>query len=344
MGNKKVEVKKDDVKKDGTFNMDSVIEPIQYEELQVPTTPETRFVEPETRNYMATGPKDLVSCLSNKRIIVKHLPKETGLVSNPKHVLYGGMAENAVIYYTVPMLQTGKLVNVLTNEEKDYLEYIMGLEYNALSIYRKENNYWENLQVRLTKQDNILDLSSPDDYIKYKVLLANKDEIAPSMEAAQNRPKATYKFVIVEEGEEISQAKNEMTLTMRAFVKFGEYQKDYYTLKTIYELIDGRPVAANTSLDFLLTSVGKIVKSNPSLFLTVCEDKYLEAKVLIKRAIEAGIIANRGNFLYLTSNNTPLCDNNEEPTLSIAAKFISLPKNQELKFSIEAKLKAMDNE
>ena len=343
MGKKKVEVTKEDVKKDGTFNMGTVVEPIQYEELEIPQEV-YRPKAPIVRTFSSSKERELVSCLKNRKVIIKHLPKETGLVTNPNHVLYGGMAENAVKYYTVPMLQSGKLVNVLTDEEKDYLEYIMGLEYNTLSIYRKDNNYWENLQVRLTKQDNILDLSSPDDYIKYKVLLANKDEIAPSMDAAQNRPKATYKFVIIEEGEEISQAKNEMTMTMRAFIKFGEFQKDFYALKTIYELIDGRPVAANTSLDFLLTSVGKIVKSNPSLFLTVCEDKFLDAKILIKRAIEAGIIANRGNFLYLTSNNTPLCDNNEEPTLSIAAKFISLPKNQELKFSIEGKLKALENE
>jgi len=38
----------------------------------------------------------------------------------------------------------------------------MGLEYNALSIYKKVDNYWENNMVRLTKQDNILDLSDPE--------------------------------------------------------------------------------------------------------------------------------------------------------------------------------------
>nr|DAU83986.1 MAG TPA: hypothetical protein [Crassvirales sp.] len=104
------------------------------------------------------------------------------MVTNPKHILYGGMAENAVKYFTVPQLESGKLVNVLTDDEKNFLEEIMGLEYNALSIYKKENNYWHNRQVRLLKQDNILDLSDPEQYIKYKILLANKDEIAPSLQ------------------------------------------------------------------------------------------------------------------------------------------------------------------
>ena len=106
-----------------------------------------------------------VNCLRNERIIVKHVPKETGLVKDPKHILYGGMAENAVRWLTVPKLSSGAFVNVLTNSEKAYLEEIMGLEYNALSIYNKVDNFWDNYQVRLTKQDNILNLADPEDYI-----------------------------------------------------------------------------------------------------------------------------------------------------------------------------------
>ena len=36
-----------------------------------------------------------VNILRNERVIVRHIPKETGMVTNPKHVLYGGMAEGA---------------------------------------------------------------------------------------------------------------------------------------------------------------------------------------------------------------------------------------------------------
>ena len=34
----------------------------------------------------------IINCLRNERIIVKHVPKETGIVRDPKHILYGGMA------------------------------------------------------------------------------------------------------------------------------------------------------------------------------------------------------------------------------------------------------------
>lgn len=281
----------------------------------------------------------LVNCLQNKKITVKHIPKESGMITDPRHILYGGMADNAVIFYTVPQLSSGKFVNVLTNEEKEYLEYIMGLEFNALSVYRKDDNFWENLQVRLTKTDNILDLSSPEDYIKYKVLLANKDLIAPSMEELQDRPKATYKFVIIEEGEVTSKARKEMTSMMRAYTEFGKIENDASVLRTVIELVDGRPVADNTKLEFLQTQVNKIIQSNTTTFLRVLEDKYFDNKVLIKEAINAGIIANKGNYLYHLKTNQPLCNNGEEPTLSIAARFLGEPKNQTLKFSIQENLK-----
>lgn len=95
--------------------------------------------------------KEMINCLRQERILVRHIPKEGGMISNPKHILYGGMAENAVRYFTVPKLSSGMYVNVLTDKEKEFLEEVMGLEYNTLSIYKKVDNYWENNMVRLTK-------------------------------------------------------------------------------------------------------------------------------------------------------------------------------------------------
>lgn len=308
---------------------------IEYKELEIPS--KEHVEEKEVKRSPAK--KSTRSCLQNKRIIVRHVPKESGMITDPKHVLYGGMAENAVRYYTTPMLQSGKFANVLTNEEKDFLEEEMGLDYNALSIYKKVDNYWENLYVRLTKQDNYLDLRDPEDYIKYKILLANKETIAPSISVLQDFPKATYQFVLIEEGQEASVAKKSMDSVMEAYTKFGEIKNDFYLLKTLIELIDGRPVADNSKLIFLQTKVNNIIQSNVDVFLRTVNDEYIETKVLIKRAISEGIISNRGNYLYLTRDNRPLCNNNEEPTLSIAAKYLDLPKNQELKFSIQSNLK-----
>ena len=290
--------------------------------------------------------EDLVSCLRNERIVVRHVPKLTGMWgNNPKHILAGGMAEGASRVFVVPRLSSGMFVNVLTDKEKAFLEDIMGLEYNALSIYKKVDNFWDDSnenginKVRLTKQDNYFNLSDPEDYIRYKILLANKDFVAPSLQVLQDSPKATYQFVIISEGEETKTAKNNMSATMRCYKEFGKIEDDIETFRVIIETIDGRPTSKTAKLEFLQTKANDLIQADSKIFLRVITDPMLSTKVLIKRSIEAGLISNRGNYLYLRSDNTPLCEANEEPTLNIAAKYLNSPKHQEVKFALEAKLK-----
>ena len=49
---------------------------------------------------------EYVSCLRKEKITVRYIPKESGMITNPKHVFYGGMAENAVRMFTVPILES----------------------------------------------------------------------------------------------------------------------------------------------------------------------------------------------------------------------------------------------
>ncbi len=288
----------------------------------------------------------LVNCLRNERIIVRHVPKLTGMWgNNPKHILAGGMAEGAVRTFVVPRLSSGMFVNVLTDKEKLFLEEVMGLEYNALSVYKKVDNFWDDSnenginKVRLTKQDNYLNLADPEDYIRYKILLANKDYIAPSLQALQDAPKATYQFVIISEGEETKVAKSNMSTTMLCYKEFGKVEDDIDILRVIVETIDGRPTSQTAKLEFLQTKINSLIQADSKIFLKVITDPMLSTKVLIKKAIEAGLISNRGNYLYLRKDNTPLCEANEEPTLNTAAKYLNSPKHQEIKFALEAKLK-----
>lgn len=319
-------------------------ESLEMTELEKPVTeaPATR-----TAKKPIKAETQLVSCLRNERVIVRHIPKQSGMVTNPRHILYGGMAENAKKTFVVPRLSSGVFVNVLTDSEKAYLEEIMGLEYNALSVYKRpeSENYWNDgndtgiSRVTLGKDDNYLNLADPEDYIRYKILLANKDFIAPSMQAIEDSPKETYQFVIIAEGEETKMAKNNMSYTMRCYKEFGKVEEDADTLRTIIELIDGRPTSPHSKLEFLQTKANNLIQADSKLFLRVVTDPLLSTKVLIKKAIAANLISNRGNYLYMRNDNSPLCESNEEPTLNIAAKYLNSPKHQEIKFGIEAKLK-----
>ena len=213
------------------------------------------------------------------------------------------------------------------------------------SVFNKVNNFWDDSnpegisKVTLMKQDNYFNLADPEDYIRYKILLANKDYIAPSLQVLQDQPKVTYQFVIIAEGEETKSAKQNMSATMQCYKEYGKIEDDFNTLRVIVETIDGRPTAPNVKIEFLQTKVNELIQANSKLFLKVISDPLLNTKVLIKRSIEAGLIFKKGDFHYLRSDGNPLCEANEEPTLNIAAKYLNSPKHQEVKFTLEAKLK-----
>ena len=288
--------------------------------------------------------KPLVNCLKNEQIIIRYLPRQSRMVTNPKHVLFGGMAENATRTFVVPMLSSGRYVNVLTDSEKDFLEELMGLPPNALSIYKKVDNFWDDAneagisKVTLRKQDNYLNLANVEDYIRYKSLLANKDYIAPSLEALETNPKATYQFVILTEDSETQSAKKGMTTLMQCYTAYGKIEDEVDTLRVIIETLTGVRVHKNTKKEFLQTKVNELIQGNSKMFLKVATDPMLSTKVLIRRCVEEGLIAHRGNQYYIKDGNIPMCEDGE-PTLNVAAQWINLPKNQEIKLSLEAKLK-----
>ena len=329
--------KKEEVKNEEQFDFVETPVELPKREIKSESKPSARIEESKP---------DYINCLRKERIIVRHLNKHTGLkINDPKHVFYGGMAENAVKTYTVPMSDTGTFVNILTEDEQRYLEDALGLEYKALSPYKKTDNFWDDSneygisRVMLQKQDNYFDLSIPEDYIKYKILLANKNLIAPSLQVLEDTPRATYEYVIISENEETKVAKKSMNATMECYVEFGAVKDDRDILRTVIEILDGRPTASNVKLDWLQTKANELIQADAKGFLRVIKDPMLKTKVLIKASIEAGLISKRGDFLYLRKDGTPLCNDDEEPTLNIAAKYLNEPKHQEVKFYLEAQLK-----
>lgn len=310
-------------------------------------TPIEKPVKPTSKRGIAAEHYESAepySCLRNERVIVRFRPKQGWMgITNPKHVLSGGFAEGATRTFCVPRLASGMYVNVLTDNEKKYLEEIMGLEYNALSVYKKEDNFWDDSnengisRVKLSKQDNYFNLADPEDYIRYKILLANKDYIAASLQELEDHPKSTYQFVIIGEHDETKSASKMMSTTMNCYKEYGKIEDDIDTLRTIIEIIDGRPTSPHSKIEFLQTKVNNLIQTDAKLFLKVVTDPLLQTKVLIKKAVENHVIQNRDGHYYY--KNIPLCNDGEEATLTCAAKYLASPRNQELSFGIQAKLK-----
>lgn len=294
--------------------------------------------KPKRSKKKAVESEELVNCLRNELVRVDYIKVADYKAPNKEHPWYGGLSDGARISLVLPTLRDGvTYVDPLTKDEKNFLEDYMGLEPNALSIYKRENNFWDNRQVILSKEGIVLDLSVPNDYISYKILLANKDIVAPSPKAYKEKPLATYRFVLTTNTQRISEFKEKVSIKANAWKAYSNVEGNADMLRVIVETLTGKAVDANTDIDFLKEAVVDIIDTNPAQFTSTANDPLLPAKILIYKGVDNGVINKRGDFYYY--NNVPLCEKNSDPTITVAAAYISKPKNQEIKFSIEAKLK-----
>lgn len=282
-----------------------------------------------------------INPLRNERLLVRFVPHENNSVgTNKAHVMYGGRADGTTDSLCVPMLRsTGAYKNILTNAEKDFLEEALGLDYNALSVYKKENNYWDNYRVQIPVKEGLhLNLADPEDYIKYKVLIANTDLVAPSVQDRMERPKATYLYEIVRKDEEMSLENAKMDATMRSYKEFGKIEEDFDTMRVLVELLDGRPYSQTEKPEFLRSRINTLIQTDAKAFLNAITDPLLHSKVILRRATELGKLSKRGDYYYLAADGSPLCGPNENPTLSIAARYINEPAHQDIKFLLESEV------
>lgn len=273
--------------------------------------------------------------LKNEKVTVKYIVRENSSIKDPKHVAYGGLFATAEISVPAPTLDNNKMKNLLTNEEKAGLEHILkGLN---LSIYgdfwKKEAHEKGILPIYLGKSELTLDLSDPYDYIKYKVLKASPIVAANFSEI---RNKATYRFVMTSEGEEMSREKDKVGYKVMAFEAYVAIKNDKAVLRYVLRNL-GKYTSKNQKLDFLQVETSKLIEKDPSMFVSVAADKQLAVKVLIEECVENGIVTRKDEKYYDLDGN-PLSDG-ETPSMTVAAGYLSSPLGQEMRLALEAKLK-----
>lgn len=283
--------------------------------------------------------KEMYTCLRNEKIHVKYIPRATDMVKDPRHVLYGGLADKAAIEYVVPILRSnGAFVNVLTNDEKRFLEHYMGLNEDDLSVHKKKDNFWSTFSVRLTKDGAILDLKDPVDYIKYKVLRANPDYIAESLQALEDRPRPTYRFVMVTDESENKKSLEKLNNSSKAYMLLGQYQSDPDVLKVILEALDGRPCSDQIKKEALLSKLQDHISADAKMFVKYADDELLKFKVLLRKAIIKKLVYRKGDYYYLAKDGSPMCGAGEDPTYTSAVRYLANPANQKELFSIQEKV------
>jgi len=271
--------------------------------------------------------------LPNKKIEIRPIKKPTPFIPNVSHEA-SFLAPRAKRVYSTPVAKNGQYVAFLTEEERTFLESResgLGLRENDLSFYKKEDNYYDSLEVVLDKSTLTWDLSNPQNYIMYKMLLANTDEIAPSEHMIKRKP--TFKYVIVDLEEAIEQRAKEVDLEELAWEHFGKIKKSRTKMINMLKVF-GKRVSDNSSDDFLKSELKKIMDSPGGFdkFINLCEDKDFDLKVLIEDALINGVLIKDRNKYMFTDGEMLGVD------LFDTIKTLNDPKNQNTLLMLKAKL------
>jgi len=274
-------------------------------------------------------------CLENKTLIIKFHARPRGFINDPRHVLYGGMIEGGIRVFSTPLLKNGDYKNVLTNDEKEYLEDYMQLGKGGLSVYKKENNYWDGIRVKLEKGENFFNMASPEDYIKAKVALSQENIVAPSFDEVKN--KLSYMFYAVKDGERDLDLHRKLTAKQEAYKVYGKFEDERDVLEYVCKAIRGSSVSKNTSLKTIQGWIGDIIESNTKEFLIVLQDKQLKTKMIIDKGVQCGAVRFMDGQ-YFTAEGKPLCDNGEA-NLQSAANYLDHVVNQPTRLKIETRNK-----
>lgn len=266
-------------------------------------------------------------------VTVKPVIKSTYLIPDTNHRA-AFLAPGTKKEYTTPILRNGQYANVLNDEEKEFFESLEGgldMKPGDLSIYKKEHNFWDEFKIQLTKDGLTLDKSNPYQYIQYKMLLANNEEIASSMEELRSKRKATYKFVLVDTNEEASLSAKEADMEEYAWSLYGAIKNDRTRMFDILR-INGRKPSLDATDDFLRSLIKNLMKEDLREFVSIADDPNLDVKILITKAVSAGQLTKKGNAYSLPGGDKI------GSTLFEAAQYLSAPENQEILLLIQAKV------
>ena len=278
--------------------------------------------------------------LKEEIVLVQFIPKPTKEITDPKHVAYGGKLNGTFDYISPPRLRKDVMKNILTKEEKEGLEYLMnGVD---LSVY---GDFWKGYKkdgglfpIALGKDDVALDLSIPEDYIVYKVLL-NTNLVANSPEQLKNEPRASYKYVMVLENESGKMEEDRINDKAQAFVFFNEISGSKDALRYVLRKC-GKYTSAGQKMNFLRKEVGKLIEDPKyvKVILDIKEDKLFKEKILLEEAVTLGVI-DRISEQYFTKENEPISGTGEEPNEWNAARYLGSPVGQDMRLAIEARIK-----
>jgi len=214
--------------------------------------------------------------LPNDIVVVKFIKRKRGMASHvdENHVISGGMLSGSKKKFCAPLTRSNTIANVLTKDEKEYLEAETGLN---LSVY---GDFWTTFYVSLWKDDanNRFDMADPMDFISIRLLESLKNDIAPSWN--ERNKKQSYQFVITRTDEEFKEKKAKLDTKKQAFKTYGKIEDDKEKLIGILKLLTNQPFSSDSTLSWIQGKVEEYLDTMPSAFLAIIDDPSFDTKVI----------------------------------------------------------------
>jgi hypothetical protein len=276
--------------------------------------------------------------LPNEKITITPLPRGSSMINDPKHIGYF-MYPNTLASYTLPREMSGNWVKCLTEEEQEFLEKKLGVNLS----FNKSNTYWTKRDVRIIRTEELLrsgfpiDISNPDGYLDYKILSV-QGCFAPSWDERNSKP-LEYKFVIVREGEKLSDDQEEADIEQEASDKFSKMKNNKEKLIDFLIRYGDKPDKDST-IEFLRTNVWKIVKKFPDKFLKTIEDVDYDTKIFLDKALRCSAIKLIGKTTYaLNYANNDIIGS----TLGLAIAYLKDKANSTTILEIQARIEVEES-
>jgi hypothetical protein len=222
----------------------------------------------------------------------------------------------------------GKVAISFEEGEQEYLEKALGLTPGELNPNKpKKTNFWcqPRTIVILDKNGIDINLSSPQDHIKWKIIESAilAGVIAPTYDERLSKP---YKFMVVDGDTELNKNASKTDLVKDAWMSFGAISTSVPKMKNVLKIYNANTkqiVPKDASEKFLKTEINKIIDADPERFIKIVNDPNFALRASIMVAIEEKKIIKEGYKYFLDG------EPDDKFTMDELVKYLSDPSNIE---------------
>lgn len=219
---------------------------------------------------------------------------------------------------------TGVLNTGLSEDDEVRLEAKMHMAPGTLSKYNRD--YWADFRIDVPKDGKILNISNPEDEVKYLVLKAHQ-RVANSEMERFDTPFAEYVMTSDEQEAKVENQKSK--LKRKAYKVFSNMSTT--EMRDVLKVM-GKRAGDDASVDFVESHLDKIVTETPQDFLTTVEDPTFKMRAFIDDCLSARVLVKSGTKYVLPGGDVV------GYTLEQAIEYLQNPDNQEVYLDLKGKM------